>query len=169
MWLIKARPSSPKLPQVTFGPRFQCGPNMTNRTLEHHPQQATFGPSSRLAPNVALTQAQGLAPLKNFFLAAGPRPVRKSGVSLQISSDQCQGNRAKFSLRKGVTKVQPSLKIPSTGLGSFSLGSRNRGLLLIEKISGLVAIKSARLWVEILCVPMITADPRLDGLSLKGN
>ncbi|MED6178861.1 hypothetical protein PIB30_111539, partial [Stylosanthes scabra] len=73
-------------------------------------------------------------------LTAGPRLVRKSGVSLQISPDRCQGNRAKFSLRKGVTEVQPSLKIPSTGLGSFSLGSRNRGLSLIEKISGLVAV-----------------------------
>ncbi|MED6141153.1 hypothetical protein PIB30_100486 [Stylosanthes scabra] len=45
--------------------------------------------------------------------------------------------------------MQPSLKIPGTGLGSFSLGSRNRGLFSIDKISG--------------------TDPRLDGLSLKGN
>ncbi|MED6194541.1 hypothetical protein PIB30_029568 [Stylosanthes scabra] len=24
-------------------------------------------------------------------------------------------------------------------------------------------------WIVILCIPMVTTDPRLDGLSLKGN
>ncbi|MED6113744.1 hypothetical protein PIB30_073708 [Stylosanthes scabra] len=35
------------------------------------------------------------------YLMVGPRPVRKSEVSFQISPDRCQGNCAKFSLRKG--------------------------------------------------------------------
>ncbi|MED6174050.1 hypothetical protein PIB30_065221 [Stylosanthes scabra] len=30
-------------------------------------------------------------------------------------------------------------------------------------------LKSTRPWVEIPCVPMVTTDPSLDGLSLKGN
>ncbi|MED6160776.1 hypothetical protein PIB30_054511 [Stylosanthes scabra] len=41
---------------------------------------------------------------------------------------------------ESVTEMQPSLKIRSTRLGSFSLVSRNRGLSLVEKISGLVAV-----------------------------
>ncbi|MED6211751.1 hypothetical protein PIB30_076652 [Stylosanthes scabra] len=36
----------------------------------------------------------------------------------------CQGRGPKF---RSVTEMQPSLKLPSTGFGSFSLGSRNRG------------------------------------------
>ncbi|MED6211023.1 hypothetical protein PIB30_069687 [Stylosanthes scabra] len=38
-----------------------------------------------------------------------PRPILKSGVSLQISSDRSQGNRAKFSLKRchrGATKFE---------------------------------------------------------------
>ncbi|MED6176260.1 hypothetical protein PIB30_086383, partial [Stylosanthes scabra] len=34
-------------------------------------------------------------------MTTGPRLVRKSGVSLQISPDRCQGTCVKFSLRKG--------------------------------------------------------------------
>ncbi|MED6172980.1 hypothetical protein PIB30_055117 [Stylosanthes scabra] len=64
----------------------------------------------------------------------------------------CQGRGPKF---KSVIEMQPSLKIPSIGL-----------LPRKQKQSGL---KSARLWVEILYVPMSTADPSLDGLSPKGN
>ncbi|MED6200930.1 hypothetical protein PIB30_090076, partial [Stylosanthes scabra] len=47
------------------------------------------------------------------------------------------------------------LKIPIAGLESFSLGTENCSLVLVEKI--------------VLCVPIITANPSLDELSPKGS
>ncbi|MED6116687.1 hypothetical protein PIB30_102533, partial [Stylosanthes scabra] len=41
-----------------------------------------------------------LVVLVEGVLTAGLTLVRKSGVSLQISPDQCQGNSAKFSLKR---------------------------------------------------------------------
>ncbi|MED6112633.1 hypothetical protein PIB30_063310 [Stylosanthes scabra] len=51
----------------------------------------------------------------------------------------------RVTIPRSVTEMQPSLKIPSTRLGSFFLGSRNRGLSLVEKISGGVALTASKL------------------------
>ncbi|MED6163567.1 hypothetical protein PIB30_081235 [Stylosanthes scabra] len=45
-------------------------------------------------------------------------------VAPATSSNSRNGSRIST---ENVTEVQPTLKIPSIGLGSFSLGSRNRG------------------------------------------
>ncbi|MED6147347.1 hypothetical protein PIB30_043327 [Stylosanthes scabra] len=48
-----------------------------------------------------------------------------------------------------------------------SLERCHRGVTKFESTE--YETQSARPWIEILCVPMITTDPRLHGLSLKEN
>ncbi|MED6115168.1 hypothetical protein PIB30_087607 [Stylosanthes scabra] len=62
-------------------------------------------------------------------------------------------------VKKGVTEVQPSLKIPTTGLGSFSLGSKNRALPFPDWMD--CHLKETNRHMEAMLTPI-----RISGISL---